>query len=167
MAFNRSKSSTTNNTFDLTQTKNDARLVEGDNANVGGNVDISVIGAIGGDSGGGAGSGVGRSVSNLFSGRRNNSDGVPPGINVVTTDFGALDTGRQIADAAFGFANNAQDSANTIALDSVSASRNIANSAVGLASEATRDEQARTIQFVIIGAVVIASIFFIAQTFKK
>jgi hypothetical protein len=73
-------------------------------------------------------------------------------INISTTDFGALDTASQIADSAFSFSSQASSD--------LTSGLNTAVSAVkGIADNATKDEAARTQQFLILGAVVIAGVY--------
>lgn len=138
------KKSKKRTTITETNTNNvDSRSVDADEANIGGNVslnfgDIKTSGVglgLGSDGGGGQGA-VGD-------------------ISVSTTDFGALDAATDIAGDAVSELSSAVQSAIGLA-DSVS------DNASALASEATRDESARTNQMLIVGAVVVGLAFIIA-----
>lgn len=158
---------------DISLSSLDHRQVEGENVSLGGNVNVNqnILPA--------EGNGTTTSGAAVTA----------PVVNVSTTDFGALEAGRDLAENAFIFADNvtgsnteltsklienAAESAEATVKAGTEAAQSVASSASGLASkalnvasEATRDEQARTIQFLIIGGVVIAGIGLYLKTRKS
>lgn len=117
----------------------DNRLVEADRAIVGGNINITQ-----GDnrSEGGLGGDAGGNIS------------------IQTTDFGALDTASDIADGAFDLSKNSLNQVGESVGKAVDALRETA-------SEAVRDESARTQQFIVLGLTISAVAFFFSGKIKK
>ena len=160
--FGGDSSSTQVTNLDETNVQNiDNRVVEGEDVNVGGNVSIV-------------------------------ADGSLENVNVVSTDFGALDKATRIAGGAFDFGQRTFETTTDLLAESIeSTNRTLGDTlrdtfnkasntlsdtisnvtasaasttkgALGLASEATRDEAARTQQLLIVGGVTlgIALLFF-------
>lgn len=142
MGFFDKKSTTTTNLDETNISNVDSRAAQGENVNFGGNVSITTgvgdvsnkntLGA-GGDSGGG-------------------------GINVITTDFGALDTARDIADSAFASSNSAIDKLGAVTSSAIIGATESAKTAI---ANVTRDEGARTTQIMIVATAVVGVALFI------
>jgi len=85
-------------------------------------------------------------------------------VNVTTTDFGAIDSALDVAETSF------SDSLNAITASvgaSVGALRETAKDSVAVAESAARDESARTMQFVVLGVIVIGTAFALRKTIQK
>lgn len=134
----RSSTSSINTTKDTTVNNVDNRVAEGE-SKIGGNINLNLndITTDGGALGGSGGVNVG----------------------ITTSDFGALDTASEISDRAFEFAGSTADRLTESVGASLSTARDAVSKAVGVASEATRDEAARTQQLLIVGAVVLGVAF--------
>ena len=145
------KKSKTNTTVQETSTNNvDNRAAQGENVNFGGNVSINA--------GVGQGSSFGGQGGSAALGAA--GSGGDTSISVTTTDFGALDTAREISESAFSFAS--QSSASSLATV-----EEVAKDAVEVAESAARDEAARTTQMAIIGVAIVGVVFALRGTFKK
>lgn len=141
-----SSTSSVNTTKDTTINNVDNRVAEGD-ASIGGNINVnfSDIQTEGAALGGGGGVVA----------------------NISTSDFGALDTASDIADNAFNFSNQALAQLGSSVSGAVGALRQTAGDAVEVAEAASRDESARTMQFVVLGVIVVGTAFALRKTIQK
>lgn len=76
-------------------------------------------------------------------------------LTINQTDFGAIDTAGDIAEASINFANQANTRSNETLKNTVSSAVNAVQS---IAGNVTRDEGAKTFQFAIVGGAIIAAI---------
>lgn len=143
----RSSTASTNITKDTTINNVDNRVAEGD-ASIGGNINVNFS-----DLKTGNGASVG-----------NGGDIVA---NISTSDFGALDAASDIADDAFEFSNQTLSQAGSTVSGAVSALRQTARDAVDVAESAARDESARTMQFVVLGVIVVGVAFALRKTIQR
>jgi len=145
----KSKSSTasTNTTKDFVTNNVDNRVGEGD---IGGNINLTLSDITANKSSSGSkGVGVG------------GGDGGVGGVNVdiMTSDFGALDTASDLSDRAFAFSENVASSLSA-------GSTNAINKAIEVAQGATQDEGARTNQLLIIAVGGVAAVVLMGVIFK-
>ena len=139
-----SATSSTNTTKDTTINNVDNRVAEGDGS-IGGNINVNFS-----DLQTGSGSTLGGGGGDITA-------------NITTGDFGALDTAKNIAEDAFNFSNSALGSIG----GTVQALRDTASDSVKVAESAARDESARTMQFAILGVIIVGGLFVLAPTIKK
>lgn len=154
----KSSTSSTNTTQDFVTNNVDNRVSDGD---IGGNININ-LSDISTDQGAALGAGIGGSGGGAAS-------GLPGGsVNTVitTSDFGALDAASEISDSAFEFSTQAASQLGAVTAEAVDKANRFGNEALALASEATRDESARTTQLLIIAAAVVAGAILIRKVMK-
>ena len=141
-----SKASTSsiNTTKDFVTNNVDNRVGEGD---IGGNINLTLsdITTSGGSRGGKTG-GAGDSRGGV-------------NVDIMTSDFGALDAASDLSDRAFSFSENVASSLSA-------SSTNAINKAIEVAQDATQDEGARTTQLVIIAVAGVAGVMLLGNLFK-
>lgn len=85
-------------------------------------------------------------------------------VSITTTDFGAVDRALDTAESSFSNSLNAIQSS---VGQSVAALRDTAEDSVKVAEAATRDESARTMQFLVLGVVIVGTAFVLRKTISK
>ena len=149
----RSSTSSTNTTQDFTTNNVDNRVSEGD---IGGNINVNLSDiTTTQDSGFAANAGGGGA-------------GTPGGVNlaITTSDFGALDAASEISDNAFAFSSQAANQLGAVTASAIDKANRFGNESLKLASEATRDEAARTTQLLIIAGALVVGAFVIRKVIK-
>lgn len=85
-------------------------------------------------------------------------------VSITTTDFGAVDRALDTAESSF---TNSLGAIQSSVGASVGALRETAKESVKVAEAATRDESARTMQFVVLGVVIVGTAFVLRKTIAK
>ena len=133
------KSRTTTNVDEQTINNVDNRAAQGDDVDIGGNVSINLGDVSSTTNGLGVGGG----------------SGAIGDINVTTSDLGAIDAASGISDNAFALTSQVANQLGAITGGAIDSAESISERASDLASEATRDEAARTQQMLIVAGVVV------------
>lgn len=134
------KSRTTTNVDEQTINNVDNRAAQGEDVDIGGNVSINLGDISTNNRGLGAGAGSGGALGD---------------INVTTSDLGAIDAASGISDNAFALTSQVANQLGAITSGAIDSAESISERASDLASEATRDEAARTQQMLIVAGVVV------------
>jgi hypothetical protein len=141
----KSSTSSTNTTQDFVTNNVDNRVSDGD---IGGNINV-----------------------NLSDISTNQESGLSAGVGsvnlaITTSDFGALDAASEISDNAFAFSSQAANQLGAVTASAIDKANKFGDAALGLASEATRDEAARTTQLLIIAGALVVGAFVIRKVIK-
>jgi len=97
----------------------------------------------------------------------NLSDSGGASLNITTSDFGALDAASEISESAFTFAGDAVGQLGATTSSAFDSVEETAEKAVRVAENAARDESARTLQFVVIGTVIVVTAFVLRKPIQK
>ena len=149
----KSSTSSTNTTQDFVTNNVDNRVSDGD---IGGNINVN-LSDISTNQESGLSAGVGSGATPAGGGVN---------LAITTSDFGALDAASEISDNAFAFSSQAANQLGAVTASAIDKANKFGDAALGLASEATRDEAARTTQLLIIAGALVVGAFVIRKVIK-